>query len=256
MAFDAKGRLWLASSTGIFRFDGAFTNVTELLKEKGSVINTIHVDRQQNVWYGNAEGLFRSTETGDVFTKVKYDKSKGFMNNSITCISEDSKGNLWIGTYGDGAYVYDGKRFFRIDLNLELYKQTVLDIYFDNRDNVWFATLSHGVGQYNTVSKSFSWLTEQEGLSNNHVRSIIQDKSGNYWFGTSGGGVCNYFGKQFTVYDKSSGLGGNFIYSIFRDSRKRLWAVSYTHLDVYKRQRLHGRGIQACSWEALCNRGG
>lgn len=223
LAFDAKGRKWLATSTGIFLFDKTFTNVTELLNDKNAVINTVHVDKKGNVWYGNAEGLFRITEKGGTFTKVKYDKSQGFMNNSITCISEDAKGNLWIGTYGDGAYVYDGKRFFRIDLNLELYRQTVLDIYFDNRDNVWLATLYNGVGQYNTVSKTFSWLTEQEGLSNNHVRSIIQDQSGNYWFGTSGGGVCNYFGKQFTIYDKSSGLGGNFIYSIFRDSRKRLW---------------------------------
>ena len=223
LAFDAKGRIWLATSTGIFRFDGAFVNVTELLNDRRSVVNTIHVDRQQNVWYGNADGLFRISETDGKFSKTRYDKTLGFMNNSITCISEDTKGNLWIGTYGDGAYVYDGKRFFRIDLNLELYKQTVLDVYFDDRDNAWLATLSHGVGQYNMVSKSFSWLTEQEGLSNNHVRSIIQDKSGNYWFGTSGGGVCNYFGKQFTVYDKSSGLGGNFIYSIFRDNRKGLW---------------------------------
>ena len=224
IAFDAQGRKWLATNAGVFLQDNkGFTNITELLKEKNRIVNTIHTDRKGNVWYGNSEGLFRITETNGKYSVIKYDKTLGFMNNSITCINEDAEGNLWMGTYGDGAYVYDGKRFFRIDLQLELYKQTVLDIYFDNRDNVWLSTLSHGVSQYNRVSKSFSWLTEQEGLSNNHVRSTIQDKSGNYWFGTSGGGVCNYFGKQFTVYDKSSGLGGNFIYSIFRDSKKRLW---------------------------------
>lgn len=224
IAFDAQGRKWLATNAGVFLQDNkGFTNITELLQEKNRIINTIHADCKGNVWYGNSEGLFRITETNGKYSVIKYDKARGFMNNSITCINEDQEGNLWMGTYGDGAYVYDGKRFFRIDLQLELYKQTVLDIYFDSRDNVWLSTLSHGVCQYNRVSKSFSWLTEQEGLSNNHVRSTIQDKSGNYWFGTSGGGVCNYFGKQFTVYDKSSGLGGNFIYSIFRDSRNRLW---------------------------------
>ncbi len=224
IAFDGQGRKWLATNAGVFLQDSkGFTNITELLKEKNRIVNTIHTDRKGNVWYGNSEGLFRITETNGKYSVIKYDKTRGFMNNSITCINEDSEGNLWIGTYGDGAYVYDGKRFFRIDLQLELYKQTVLDIYFDNRDNVWLSTLSHGVSQYNRALKSFSWLTEQEGLSNNHVRNTIQDKSGNYWFATSGGGVCNYFGKQFTVYDKSSGLGGNFIYSIFRDSKKRLW---------------------------------
>ncbi|MEO6302450.1 MAG: two-component regulator propeller domain-containing protein, partial [Bacteroidia bacterium] len=222
--FDNKGRKWLATNVGVlFLDDKEITNVSELLKDKKTVVTSILVDKQDNVWYGNSEGLYKITENNNVFTKVKFDKSNGFTNNSIPCIKQDAKGNLWIGTYGDGVYVYNGDKFFRIDLNLELYKQTILDCYFDKRDNVWLATLNHGVAQYNTISKSFSWITENEGLSNNHVRSIIQDKSGNYWFGTSGGGVCNYFGKQFTVYDKSSGLGGNFIYSIFRDSKQRLW---------------------------------
>lgn len=224
ITFDHRGKIWLATNNGVFLFNGKdFINISEQLKEPNTNINTIHADKKGNIWYGNANGLFKITETNNTFQVIKYDKALGFMNNSITCIHEDRNGNLWIGTYGDGVYVYNSKLFYRIDLNLELYKQTVLDIYFDNKDNVWLATLSKGVAQYNTLSKTFSWLSEQEGLSNNHVRSIIQDKSGNYWFGTSGGGVCNYFGKQFTVYDKSSGLGGNFIYSIFRDSKNRLW---------------------------------
>lgn len=224
ITFDHRGKIWLATNNGVFLFNGKdFINISELLKEPNTIINTIHADKKGNIWYGNANGLFKITETNNTFQVIKYDKALGFMNNSITCIHEDRNGNLWIGTYGDGVYVYNSKLFYRVDLNLELYKQTVLDIYFDNKDNVWLATLSKGVAQYNTLSKTFSWLSEQEGLSNNHVRSIIQDKSGNYWFGTSGGGVCNYFGKQFTVYDKSSGLGGNFIYSIFRDSKNRLW---------------------------------
>ncbi|HEY0029603.1 MAG TPA: two-component regulator propeller domain-containing protein, partial [Bacteroidia bacterium] len=223
--FDEKGRKWLATNSGVLFLNdkNIFTNVSDLLKEKRSIVNAIHADKQGNIWYGNGDGLYKIIEKNGSFSSIFYGKEQGFMKNSITCIKEDAQGNLWIGTYGDGVYLYDGKKFARIDFHLELYKQTVLDIYFDTRDNVWLATLSSGIAQYNTLAKSFSWLSENEGLSNNHVQSIIQDKSGNYWFGTSGGGVCNYFGKQFTTYDKSSGLGGNFIYSIFRDSKQRLW---------------------------------
>ncbi len=225
IAMDKKGRKWLATNSGVMFLDNQqhFTNVTDLLKEKRTVINSIHVDGEGTIWYGNGEGLFRITENNGSFSSVRYGKERGFRTNSITCIKEDKNGALWIGTYGDGAYEYINNKFLRIDFNAELYKQTVLDIYFDNHDNVWFATLSSGIAQYNTLAKTFNWLSENEGLSNNHVQSIVQDKSGNYWFGTSGGGVCNYFGKQFTNYDKSSGLGGSFIYSIFRDSKQRLW---------------------------------
>ncbi len=221
---DAKGRKWLATNTGVLLMDeNGFRNITDLLKEKRTVINSILVDKSGNIWYGSGEGLFKISVTNDKYSLIKFDKSQGLIKNSITSIKEDKNGNIWIGTYGDGAYVYDGKKFFRIDYNLELYRQSVLDIYFDNHNNVWFATLSHGVAEYNIETKTFSWLTENEGLSNNHIQCVIQDKSGNYWFGSSGGGICNYFGKQFTNYDKSSGLAGNFIYSIFRDSKNRLW---------------------------------
>jgi ligand-binding sensor domain-containing protein len=223
--FDAQGRKWLATNIGVLLLDQQhkFTNVSDLLKEKRSIVNAIHVDKQSNIWYGNGDGLYKITENNGSFSSMRYGKEQGFMNNSITSIKEDAAATIWIGTYGDGVYQYNGKKFARIDFHLELYKQTVLDIYFDNHDNVWLATLSNGIAQYNTIAKTFTWLTENEGLSNNHVQSILQDKSGNYWFGTSGGGVCNYFGKQFTNYDKSAGLAGNFIYSIFRDSRNRLW---------------------------------
>ena len=224
IAFDMEGRLWLATNVGLRFLDGEkITDITKELKEKKTVIMSVLVDKKGAVWYGNAEGLYKIVKKNRAYEKTKFGKEEGFVNNSITCIRQDTRGNIWIGTYGDGAYVYNGSRFFRIDLNLELYRKTVLDCYFDNKENVWLATLNHGVAQYNLFCKNFSWITENEGLSNNHVRSITQDKSANYWFGTSGGGVCNYFGKQFTVYDKASGLVGNFIYSIFRDSRQKLW---------------------------------
>lgn len=224
--FDKNGRLWLATNQGVLLLDPTLPekknviNITKKLRLKPEVVNALHIDAKGNVWFGTGRGLYRINEKNNQFDLVHY----AGMNNSITTLKEDRDGNIWVGTYGDGLYVYNWNKFYRIDLHLELYLQTVLDIYFDNRDNAWLATLNSGVCQYNLRAKTFSWLKESEGLSNNHVRSIIQDNSGNYWFGTSGGGVCNYFGKQFTQYDKSGGqLAGNYIYSIYRDSKGTLW---------------------------------
>lgn len=224
--FDKKGRIWLATNLGVLLFDPSapsgrnFTNITRKLGLKSEVVNALCVDRKGNVWFGTGRGLSRITEDKNQFDYLTYPG----VNNSITTIKEDSNGTMWIGTYGDGLYLYNWKKFSRIDANLELYLQTVLDIYFDNKGNAWLATLNSGVCEYNLQNKTFAWLRESEGLSNNHVRSITQDNSGNYWFGTSGGGVCNYFGKQFTHYDKSGGqLAGNYVYSIYRNSKGNLW---------------------------------
>ena len=200
-----------------------FTNISDLLKEKRTIINCIHIDKSGSVWYGTANGLYKISVSASRFSLLKLGKKQAFGNYNITTIREDKNADIWFGTYGDGAWKFDGLKCIRLNYDRELNQQTIWDIYFDKRDNIWFATLSHGFGEYNSLAKSFSWLTENEGLSNNHVRCIIQDKSGNYWFGTSGGGVCNYLGKQFTNYDKTSGLAGNFIYFIYRDSKNRLW---------------------------------
>lgn len=177
------------------------------------------VERNGNIWYGTNDGLFRLEEDQHYYCG---DDSR-YMRNSITCISKDGKGNLWIGTYGDGMYCYNGERYFRVDLQLELYRKTVLNVYVDADDNLWIATLRSGVIQYDQSSKTFTTLSESEGLSNNHVRSILQDNSKQFWFGTSGGGVCQFLGKQFATFDTRSGLAGNFIYSVLRDSKNRLW---------------------------------
>ncbi|MGZ3930027.1 MAG: ligand-binding sensor domain-containing protein [Bacteroidia bacterium] len=241
---DAKGNLWLATDKGIFyqKTDTDFINVSLILKDREPNIKTLMVDKSGDVWVGS-DGLYRISVKNGIYDELKFTKANGFTNNTITSIKQDAAGWIWIGTYGDGAYVYDSRKFFRIDLQQELYKQTVLDFYFDDRNNVWMGTLTNGVLQYNRDTKSFGHLTTNEGLSNNHVHCITQDKSGNYWFGTSGNGVCNYFGKQFTQYDKSSGLSENYIYTMFRDSKERLWISSYDKgVDVYDSSRFRHFG--------------
>ncbi len=227
--FDLQGRIWIATDNGILLMqDSVFTNISDQLKNTGTNIGTLLVDKENNVWFGSEiTGLYKIENKNNSYSAKKFDKNNGFTNNVITSIKQNKDGNIWIGTYGDGAYVFDSKKFYRVDLNLELYQQTVLDFYFDDKNNVWMATRNNGVCQYNTITKTFNWLTTNEGLSNNHVHCIMQDKSLNYWFGTSGGGACNYFGKQFTQYDKTSGLTENYVYTMFRDSKKRMWVATY-----------------------------
>ena len=216
--FRDNGDIRAASDKGLLYITKSalsFGKITSIDQPNASSI----IEHSGKLWYGTNDGLYRLDGN-----KTHYcGKDSKYMQNAITCISKDSKNNLWIGTYGDGMYCYNGERYFRVDLQLELYRKTVLDIYVDDGDNLWLATLRNGVIQYDQSSKTFTTLSEAEGLSNNHVRSILQDNTNQFWFGTSGGGVCQFLGKQFATYDMRSGLAGNFIYSVIRDSKNRLW---------------------------------
>lgn len=257
IALDQNNNCWLATSKGLVYFDGkSFTNISKKLGLPQDNVNAVFVDIDGAIFFGDSKGLYRIKKTGNTYRLINFGAKNRYMQNAITSIKKDRKGNLWIGTYGDGAYCYDGQKFFRIDYHHELFNQTILDIYVDSKDNIWFATLANGVVSFQPSTSTFISLSEKEGLSNNHVRVIRQDNTGSFWFGTSGGGVCNYLGKQFTTFDKSSGLGGSFIYSIFRDSQKRLWignsqkGLSYYQNGIF--QNYHaGNGFEDVKVKAL-----
>ena len=69
----------------------------------------------------------------------------------------------------------------------------------------------------------FTTYTTAQGLANNDVNSIVEDKSGNLWFGTWGGGVSRYDGKSFTNFTTAQGLANNDVISIAEDKSGNLW---------------------------------
>ena len=61
----------------------------------------------------------------------------------------------------------------------------------------------------------------------------IEDKSGNLWFGTSGGGVNKYDGKNFTHFTEKEGLSNNFVRSILEDKSGNLWFGTFNGVSKY-----------------------
>lgn len=214
-----NGKMYAAGPDGLFEIKNK--NPHRLLSRKdlnNANVSCVYASNDE-ILIGTDRNLLRyaNGKLSDLSTV------SSFMKNAITRIRRSQNGTYWIGTYGDGMYGWNKDKFFRVDFHHELYRQSVLDIFVDQDNDLWIATLSAGVLHYDQETRSFLNISENEGLSNNHVRAILKDRNRNMWFGTSGGGVCHYLGKQFTNYDQKSGLGGNFIYSVFRDSKGVLW---------------------------------
>ena len=68
--------------------------------------------------------------------------------------------------------------------------------------------------------KHYTYL---EGLGNNNVRSIYQDRDGFLWFGTRNGGVSRYDGEAFVNFTTDEGLAHNSVLSIYQDREGFLW---------------------------------
>ena len=70
--------------------------------------------------------------------------------------------------------------------------------------------------------EGFSSFTKLQGLKHDAIRCMLQDKSGNLWFGTDGG-VSKYDGKSFTHFTEKEGLSNNSVRSILEDKSGNLW---------------------------------
>ena len=56
-----------------------------------------------------------------------------------------------------------------------------------------------------------------------YIRNILQDREGNFWFGTNGKGVAHYDGTKVSYFSKAAGFNGEQITDIVEDSQGNLW---------------------------------
>lgn len=74
-------------------------------------------------------------------------------------------------------------------------------IFQDSKNNYWFGIHNGGVSRYD--GNTFKYFTTKEGLLDNQIRSIHEDKHGNILIGTARG-LSIYAGQKFTNYPTQS----------------------------------------------------
>jgi ligand-binding sensor domain-containing protein len=80
-----------------------------------------------------------------------------------------------------------------------------------------------------TPKLRFEHITTEQGLADNTVLSVMEDRKGFIWISTFNG-LCKYDGYSFTTYqfdpDDSSSIGGNVITRVYEDKDGTIWVVA------------------------------
>jgi ligand-binding sensor domain-containing protein len=92
----------------------------------------------------------------------------------------------------------------------------------DKNGNLWFSNFGKGVYRYEVATDKFINFTVEDGLNDNNVESIYEDKAGNLWFSTEHG-VCVYNGTSFTDVSAKAGLCKFDINNIIQDRHGEFW---------------------------------
>lgn len=232
---------------------------THFTTREGLIDNSVWIimeDRNGNLWFGTYGGVCKynvSADAGKSFTH--FTEKNGLTNNDVKSILEDKWGNIWFGTAGGGGLCkYDGKNFTQFGPNQGLSINNVMSIEEDKSGNLWFSGYLGGVTKYDPSAgvvggqnppyeARFTHFTVKEGLPHNDVRIILEDKIGNLWFSTIGGGVSKYEPPMpgrtasFTHYTENEGLSNNVVGSMMEDRSGNLWFGTNSGLNKLEKEK-------------------
>ncbi|GGE43083.1 hypothetical protein GCM10010832_23800 [Psychroflexus planctonicus] len=161
---------------------------TEQVKEKhsdDSVKNQV-----ENQVYNQPLIFKQNTTFPQIHTNLN-----GMVREFVRTMYQDTNGNYWFGTNGDGIIRYDGKVLEKMEIESSHPQVRVLKIVEDKAGNVWFGT-SDGLLKYD--GRKFSQI---EGLQGDDVEvwSLTIDRNGLIWVGTVEG-VSHFDGEKFTPF--------------------------------------------------------
>ena len=125
----------------------------------------------------------------------------------VTQIFQDSRKNIWLGTYDKGLFVdyYYKEKFGGSDsyLNRTIQNASVMAVATDRQENLWISTMTKGVFVYHTnTGKAEQMVIEglPAGETKNAVNHIFCDSDGQLWLSTNNIVMkCRYDGARLNI---------------------------------------------------------
>jgi PAS domain S-box-containing protein len=190
-AQDREGTIWAASSSGLARLEGdRWKEVGKDWSFPGKSANTIFLDGQGRLWV--------STEDTLVFLPpgARRFQPTGVGVGQVFQVAEAVNGKLWMAetTRSVRPIPLAYKQQPPDETEVQVGSQGIL---FDNDGALWISSLGDGIrrspapqslrGRIKQFSTAVESFTAKDGLSDNVVNAILQDREGNIWIGTNNG---------------------------------------------------------------------
>lgn len=267
IAHDRSGNIWAGTyKRGVNKVNLEQSNFHSIRNKTGAErdfsneVRAVFEDSRQWIWTGNKRGeVIVYDQDFHLLFKLKDLLPTIEIYSGVYAFEEDRHHNIWIGTKGDGLFVlknlpvsYSSSAFnktqivrFNTNSNPEsaLSHNDVFDLHEDRYGQMWVALYHGGVNvirnplrERQKVSQYLHNENDKFAVSDNRVRSFLEDQQGNMWVGTSNG--LNFVAEKYVNTDNlkfrqvertndSSGLSYNDVIGVFQDSKGTIWIGTY-----------------------------
>lgn len=152
---------------------------------------------------------------------MKYFRKDALLNTYMRtyAVMDD---NLWVGTYGDGLVVNDGKKKTSFTnkntrsspaQNDGLISDYITCMSIDEKKGrIWLGT-NEGLSSCDLEGKEWKSFKAKDGLPNDVIRDLALDKNGHLWVGTPSG-VAQYDGEDWKIHNEKTGLQACSVHSL------------------------------------------
>ena len=184
---DVHNNIWFATDAGVSRFDG--TNWQTLTTQDGlpsNQVRNLFQDRQNNIWFINPESISQYDGQSFITHKPTDLSPDNIIRNSFL----DQEDKIWLLT-SRAILRFDGKHFESIDIPIDLFSNisSLSKITQDDNGHIWVGCLKGAITYDGHTWKIFA---KENGVTDQRISAIFQDREKNIWFGTAFGSLIRY----------------------------------------------------------------
>ncbi|MBN2764128.1 MAG: hypothetical protein JXR41_13625, partial [Bacteroidales bacterium] len=185
---DKKGYVWISSyKGGLVLFDPSTKKLAKLntiypeinIPENLGIFDVL-ADSKKNIWLATEQGTY-------MFPLNK----KGFVFNTDFSkkIIEDRAGRIFIGSVNNGLLHVNNNslQILPVSFNTLIQSERIKRIntlFEDSEGYIWIGTGGFGIIRYNPTSNQAQIFTSENGLPDNNISGIIEDKNKTIWVTT------------------------------------------------------------------------
>ena len=244
IAEDKKGFPWLGTNNGLIKLKSEtgeykkFSAGSDKYSIAGNFVNRVLVDKSGLLWISSYnKGITKAILTPANFKRFPQiaGDSKSPLKESITAITGDNKGNIFVGSYSKKIQVFNPEKEENTIITLPDKEGSTVYSLVTNKNNLWIGT-NRTLLKYDLDKKRFENINiskeQKNEIEGNAITAFCFNTDSTLWIGTYNRGLLCYNLNQknlipYSLINTPEHEQANFIITIYADSRNDLWIGTY-----------------------------